>query len=221
VRFGIQQSGKTYTAAEYGPAHNVRKGALPDTKKPNDCPTNNKIGYSSQPLVDMVMGLPHDDCFDTSTCTLMGGRMGGGTWDLTDYWSINHGGASVPTDLWPVGGEEPTRYEVYLYEIANGLVADLSSGGESGSPQSGCVAPVTTVDRRLLYGALLNCKALSETFNLGGKDEDLPVAAFASFFLTEPIKNDTDIYAELVDVTGHYGQGSLEKFQRDEAQLYR
>ena len=50
---------------------------------------------------------------------------------------------------------------------------------------------------------------------------DLPVEAFASFFLTEPIKNDTDIYVELVDVTGHSGRGSLQKFQRDESQLYR
>jgi hypothetical protein len=152
--------------------------------------------------------------------------MGGGDWDLTTYWAANHGG-SVPQDLWDGNpANKPTRYAVYQYENdpKNNLVGDLSAGGESGTPQSGCLAPVTTVDRRLLYGAVLNCKALDDAgYNLGGHDENLPVESFASFFLTEPIKPDsnTDIYVELVDVTGREGQGTLQKFQRDEAQLYR
>jgi Flp pilus assembly protein TadG len=220
VRFGITQNGSSYNSAEYGPAANVRKGAIVDPKKPNDCPTNNKITYQTDPTKGI--GLSRDACFASGTCSLMGGRMGGGDWDLTAYWTANHGG-SVPQDLWDgTSANKPTRYAVYQYELANNLVGDVSGGGESGTPPSGCLAPVTTVDRRLLYGAVLNCNALDAAgYNLGGKDEDLPVESFASFFLTEPIKNNTDIYVELVDVTGREGQGSLQKFQRDEAQLYR
>lgn len=227
IRFGIELNGggNAYTGAEYGPAENVRKGALPDTGNPTKCPTDNKIEYGVA-ATDGVMGPPRDDCFGSGNCTMMGGRMGDGSWDLTNYWLVNHNGAAVPADLWDgTAANKPTRYDVYLYEINNNLVGDLSNapGRESGTPQSGCGTPipVTQVDRRLLYGAILNCKALSATYNLGGKDEDLPVEAFASFFLTEPIKNNTDIYAELVDITGRFGQGSMQKFQRDEVQLYR
>ena len=41
--------------------------------------------------------------------------------------------------------------------------------------------------------------------------------------LTEPAGGppDADIYAEFVDISSSYGQGTLSKFQRDEAQLYR
>jgi hypothetical protein len=222
IRFGIQEPGSNFNDPEYGPAANVRSGANPSNG--NSCPNGNKITYPSDPISAGLMGLPRDACFSSGTCSLMGGRMGGGSWDLTNYWAINHGG-SVPTELWDgTAANEPTRYEVYRYELEHDLVADVSTGGESGVPKSGCGTPVTEVDRRLLYGAILNCKALSEAgYSLGGKDNNLPVESFASFFLTEPIKPDsnTDIYAELVDVTGREGQGTLQKFQRDEAQLYR
>jgi hypothetical protein len=49
----------------------------------------------------------------------------------------------------------------------------------------------------------------------------VPVKAFASFFVTEPIKDGKDIYVELVDITGKGGRGTLDNFLRDEAQLYR
>ena len=138
LRFGIEANGSSYNAAEYGPAVNVRKGAIPDKGNASKCPTNNKITYSTDPTADQIMGLPRDNCFASSSCTLMGGRMGNGNWDLTDYWAINHGGAAVPADLWDgTAANEPTRYEVYQYEIDNNLVSDVSGGGESGSPQSG------------------------------------------------------------------------------------
>jgi Flp pilus assembly protein TadG len=222
IRFGIQEPGSNFNGPEYGPAANVRSGANPSNGAA--CPNGNKITYPSDPISAGLMGLPRDACFSSGSCSLMSGRMGGGNWDLTNYWAINHGG-SVPTELWDgTAANEPTRYEVYRYELEHDLVADVSTGGESGAPKSGCGTPVTEVDRRLLYGAILNCKALDDAgYNLGGHDENLPVESFASFFLTEPIKPDsnTDIYVELVDVTGREGQGTLQKFQRDEAQLYR
>ncbi|WP_332699113.1 TadE/TadG family type IV pilus assembly protein [Devosia sp.] len=225
IRFGIKEPGASWNGAEYGPAENVRKGV--ETASGNNCPNGNQIEYSTDPLTGLI-GLPTDDCHQSGTCTLMGGRMGDGNWDIDTYWEVNHPGVPLPVELSATGADQPTRYEVYRYEIDNDLVADESTGGEVGTPKSGCGAPVTGVDRRLLYGAVLNCQALeAQGQDLGGHEEDLPVEVFASFFITEPVKDipqseyDANIFVELVDVTGRYGRGTLEDFQHDEAQLYR
>jgi len=94
-----------------------------------------------------------------------------------------------------------------------------------GTPPSACQPPVTTVDRRLLYGAILDCAALQAAGNnLSGNSTNLPVEAFASFFLTQPVPGASSggsVFVELVDITGRSGQGTLDNFLRDEAQLYR
>ncbi|TGS57598.1 hypothetical protein EN826_032645, partial [Mesorhizobium sp. M1D.F.Ca.ET.183.01.1.1] len=114
---------------------------------------------------------------------------------------------------------------VYKYENANNLIGHASTGGEVGTPPSACQAPVTSVDRRLLYGAILNCNALQAAGNnLNGNSTNLPVEAFASFFMTEPVPGASaggSVFVELVDITGRSGQGTLDNFLRDEAQLYR
>jgi hypothetical protein len=43
---------------------------------------------------------------------------------------------------------------------------------------------------------------------------------FASFFMTEPASA-TEIYAEIVDVAGTEGRGTMNLFARDDVQLYR
>jgi hypothetical protein len=77
----------------------------------------------------------------------------------------------------------------------------------------------------LLYGALLNCGALQAAGNnLSGNSSNLPVEAFASFFMTEPVPGASEggsVFVELGDITGRGGQGTLDNFLRDEAQLYR
>jgi hypothetical protein len=152
----------------------------------------------------------------------MGGRMGDGDWNLSGYWSTNFGATSYPS-AWNT--TKPTRYQVYKYEIANNLVGTASTGGEVGTPPNSCQPPVTTVDRRLLYGALLNCNALQAAGNnLSGNSSNLPVEAFASFFMTEPVPGASaggSVFVELGDITGRGGQGTLDNFLRDEAQLYR
>ncbi|TIX38819.1 MAG: hypothetical protein E5V40_18330, partial [Mesorhizobium sp.] len=157
-----------------------------------------------------------------ATTPYMGGRMGDGDWNLSGYWSTNFGSASHPAS-WDT--TKPTRYDVYKYEIAQGLVGTASTGGEIGTPSNSCQPPVTSVDRRLLYGAILNCNALEAAGNdLSGHSTNLPVEAFGSFFLTEPVasaSDDASVMVELVDVTGGAGQGTLDNFLRDEAQLYR
>ncbi|TGQ08058.1 hypothetical protein EN860_033425, partial [Mesorhizobium sp. M00.F.Ca.ET.217.01.1.1] len=128
------------------------------------------------------------------------GRMGDGNWNLSTYWSTNFQSTTHPS-AWDT--TKPTRYQVYKYEIANNLVGHASNGGEVGTPPNACLAPVTTVDRRLLYGAILNCNALQAAGNnLNGNSTNLPVEAFASFFITQPVSganNGGSVFTELVD----------------------
>ncbi|RWB79161.1 MAG: hypothetical protein EOQ50_05000 [Mesorhizobium sp.] len=212
VRFGIRATGGGFNSAEYGPASNVRKGAVPASKG-NQCPQYNQLTFYGAGN----MGLPRD-----ATTPYMSGRMGDGNWDLSTYWSTNFASASRPSS-W--NATKPTRYEVYKYEQSAGLVGTASAGGEVGTPPNACQPPVTSVDRRLLYGAILNCNALEAAGNdLSGHSTNLPVEAFGSFFLTEPVasaSDDASVMVELVDVTGANGQGTLNNFLRDEAQLYR
>lgn len=215
VRFGIRANGNAFNTPEYGPAANVRKGAIAGGNgngNGNQCPAYNQLTFNGTGN----MGLPRD-----ATMPNMGGRMGDGNWNLSGYWSTNFGSTSYPSS-WDT--TKPTRYEVYKYEIANGLVGTASAGGEVGTPASACQAPVTTVDRRLLYGAILNCNELSQNNNLSGHSTNLPVEAFGSFFLTEPVSSasdDASVFVELVDITGRGGQGTIDNFLRDEPQLYR
>ncbi|TIT14293.1 MAG: hypothetical protein E5W74_03280, partial [Mesorhizobium sp.] len=180
VRFGINANGNAFNSAEYGPAANVRKGASTGGNgnggNGNQCPSYNQLTFDAAGN----MGLPLD-----ATTPYMGGRMGDGNWDFSTYWSTNFGSIGYPSS-WNT--TKPTRYEVYKYEIANNLVTHASTGGEVGTPPAACLAPVTTVDRRLLYGAILDCQALEAAGNdLNGNSSNLPVEAFASFFLTQPV----------------------------------
>jgi len=212
VRFGIEANGNAFNSAEYGPAANVRKGAS-SSGNGNQCPRYNQLTFNGTGN----MGLPRD-----ATTPYIGGRMGDGDWNLSGYWSTNFGSASYPS-AWNT--TKPTRYQVYKYENANSLVGVASTGGEVGTPPSSCQPPVTSVDRRLLYGAILNCNALQAAGNnLSGNSTNLPVEAFASFFMTEPVPGASEggsVFVELVDITGRGGQGTLDNFLRDEAQLYR
>ncbi|AGB47804.1 hypothetical protein Mesau_05498 [Mesorhizobium australicum WSM2073] len=242
LRFGMQESGSNFNGAEFGPAVNVRKGAK-KTSGGNTCPSSNDLTFD---VDGQTQGLGLDSCFKTNTCTMMGGRMGGGDWDLNtssnSYWKINHipSGIALPSALQGTGDNLPTRYEVYKYENdpTHNLIDDKSKapGNEIGRPSNKCEEPISYVDRRLLYGAVIDCQKLETDPNvdLGGHTENLPVEAFASFFITQPVRTDrctgkgttcfdydADIFVELVDVTGHAGQGTLNNFLRDEPQLYR
>jgi hypothetical protein len=234
IRFGMKEPGASFNGAQYGPAQNVRKGGVATSA---NCPSSSQLDWRdpADPNLDEIMGLEPDSCFASTTpaCQYMGGRMGDGDWDFDSYWSINHSGTAAPNGWSNLN--RPTRYDVYRYEIDNNLIGDVSPDGESGVPPANCGAPVTTVDRRLIYGALLNCQALEAAgYNLGGHEVGLPVEAFASFFFTEPVRKvppgqedettypyAASVFVELVDVTGFAGRGTLNGFERDEVQLYR
>lgn len=115
-----------------------------------------------------------------------------------------------------------SRYDVYRYEVANSsLIADLTvlSPGppqktERGTPAcyTGGTGTLSDIpDRRIIQAAVINCLCLQaedgscypNAPKLQGKGKDVPVAAFAKFFLTLPVKttgSDPNVYAEMVDV---------------------
>lgn len=210
ARFGIS---KSYIGTAIGPAANVRMGL-----KSINC-NNGKTTFETD--VNNGIGLERDSCQTAGNCTMMGGRMGTGDWNASRYWTVNHPTrGALPSSL--VGA---TRYEMYRYELnpdgdpntSDSIVGDAAVSGETGTP-SCSQTPVTTVDRRILYGAIIDCTAIG---GFNGAANDVPVRAFGSFFITEPINDGKDIYVELVDITGKGGRGTLDNFLRDEAQLYR
>lgn len=96
---------------------------------------------------------------------------------------------------------------------------------ETGAPQcySGGASTVTdNPDRRTFHGAILDCRALDEEYNIsGGSAPPLPVTAYAKFFLAEPMdKNDGTIWVELVDVV-EPGTPAAKEILRETVQLYR
>ncbi len=237
------------------PAKNVRKGQLQNVNKqcvdyqpfPADHPNPGDAPKS--------VPLPRDTCFaDATPCPSVApfanvsGRIGNGSYDLDAYWATNYNGAAVPAGLSSNPATLSTRYEVYLEEIRidQHLVASPNvnpsdpndPGGETGYPtQNTCYAGSTTdltdePDRRVINAAIINCNAYAiseDGFNNSpsGKLTDVPVAAFAEFFVTEPMDNppgggsigERAIWAEIVRVLqpGTGGNGN----SIDMVQLYR
>ncbi|MGI9569013.1 MAG: TadE/TadG family type IV pilus assembly protein, partial [Desulfobulbia bacterium] len=126
---------------EFRPARNVRKGYGY---------TGNACNASLDPP---NQGFPEDNCFATSSCPYMGGRMGDGDWDIDNYKSANNLGA-IPYS----NSNSTSRYNVYRYEIENNLSNVPSNGGEVGAPQCyGGGGLNDDPDRRILYIAVLDC----------------------------------------------------------------
>jgi Flp pilus assembly protein TadG len=215
-RFGLTS---TYASSD-PPSPNVRMGVKDVT-----CKSGSVKSVTFNTPADGTTGMTRDDCL----CTPLdpanpadAGTLGDGNWHPDTYWTANH---AVPARPFPTGADVPfsstgtnaaTRYELYRYEIDHGMIADQSTSGDTGTPLCGETSTAIP-DRRILYGAILDCSALA----LNGNQNDVPVRAFGSFFITEPIKDGKQIYVELVDITGRGGRGTLDNFLRDEVQLYR
>ena len=217
--------------AQFRPAENVRKGVANDK--------NSGAGSACNPTTTntaLHSGLLRDNCFGTNSCPNMGGRMGNGVWNKTQYWTEAHNGASLPS---AISGQYVSRYDVYKYELEdiNLRVKNDSNGnplgGEKGYPAcyNGPAGTVSnTPDRRIFHGAILNCRALdaSSTYGpiRGGSGGPLPAIAFVKFFLTEPVSGDKnnasvadgDVWAEMVGIDE---PGDASNTARDIVQLFR
>jgi Flp pilus assembly protein TadG len=199
-----------HTNPVYRPAQNVRKGYVPGNGSNGVC--------NALPSDPNVNKLGQDDNFPYAS-----GRMGSGDWDFDGYWSTNFGSTSKPTDATGVvysNSNRPTRYDVYRYELSanlTGVGAQSGATGEQGRPLCYSGGGLSDEpDRRIIYGAIINCSEVSVHGNTGGP---LPVAAFGKFFLTEPVAADGTIHAELI---GSVEPGSVSNsVARDIVQLYR
>lgn len=218
VRFDIYEGDMSGHRADpdYRPAQNVRKGYVGGgvSQSGNSC--------NAQPATDWPIGSPPNQATGLPldrTWPYLNGRMGNGDWNFSTYWQVNHGaeGRPVPTMNGAVASNAnpPSRYDVYRYEIEHGYVADRSPGGESGTPACYSGGGLSsTLDRRVLYAAIVNCHSL----DLAGEGPTgVPVAAFGKLFLTLPLSSSqTDLYVELVGLVKP-GDG----VNLDRVQLYR
>ncbi|WP_181182244.1 MULTISPECIES: pilus assembly protein TadG-related protein [unclassified Mesorhizobium] len=228
VRFDLYQGSlKNNKDLGYRPASNVRKGA----SKNSNC---NKFDVATD---GSALPLPVGTGYDSAkgmTLPIPSNSF----W--TAYWAANHKDASYPnlpakTD--PLKRNVPaSRYDVYSYEIAAGIVGDKSKGpsNEVGTP-SCYKGDLTKADpnRRLMNMAIIDCKANQAKLN--GHTAVRP-DGYASVFINNPIQkvnpNDEDnpesngaekpISLEIVDVDGGFANNTLvDKAFRNEAQLYR
>lgn len=165
--------------------------------------------------------------------------------DFYQYWRFNHPDhAAIPTEedldvdvdgdgiieATPVANDNPpSRYSVYRYEIAQGWHNDLNANDPATppinlperevQPQCNAANAIDSPDRRIIYGALINCRANGLD---GGKTRGLRALAFGKFFMTAPMdgstSSDTVLWTELIDVVQ---PGDANAVARDIVQLYR
>ena len=182
--------------ANYRPAANVRKGYVGGGAGGASCSASPANNWPIGSPPNQTTGFP----LDRQWSDLIG-RMGNGEWDFETYWQVNHGGSGREPPM--INGSSvsnsnlSSRYDIYRYEIDQGITADVSFGGESGAPV--CYRGDTLSrdpDRRIIYAAVINCLSL----NLGiGDHTDVPVAGFGKFFITIPMPNSqSDLFLETV-----------------------
>ena len=249
TRFDIDAKGNTCPAGgTCSPSINVRK----DLARGSGCgitgngwmesngqryrPTTAAPITSAYPA---FMGLPRDMCHAVSiTGTCAGGLVGDGNWDRAAYFNVNYPGLDWATKVASVldpgqPASSITRYQVYKWEMtspdSNIGTPQPAPGGKQAYGAPVCLAPgltpgATTVDRRRLSVAVINCQAQ----HINGNATGVAVSRVADVFLVEPsynrtrcaggggcntvITNNNDIYVEVIGETtlaGDSGQAQL------------
>ncbi|MDE1918789.1 MAG: pilus assembly protein [Sphingomonadales bacterium] len=159
------------------------------------------------------MGYPRDMCHAVSSagvCT--NGSLGDGVWDSNAYFKTNT--ADYPSGS-PYGASTPTRYQVYKDEAANAStrLKSQKNGSLTSQPAPVCsttASPVggSTVDRRVLSVAVINCAAQG----VNGSTSNVAVTKWIDVFLVEPSVNrartsQSDVYVEVIGPTQIGGGG--------------
>ena len=227
VRLGIYAGAMRNNDVNNRPALNIRKGAK-DPNKTSSCGSYEEVTDQTTAMALPSASLATGNTY--SAQTLPGGTLSGDNWDLAKYWSINHPGVALPspfprvTDPMHSTTGKPSRYDVYRYEIDNNLISGASNTAPNGETGTNACYKGTGVsdspDRRLVFAAVVNCASTSFT----GQTTFTKPAAFVSMFLTKPMiasGSTKTLSAEIVDVTGNSGNGTLETFLREESFLVR
>ncbi|MBX7495007.1 pilus assembly protein [Qipengyuania sp. 6B39] len=158
-----------------------------------------------EPLTGVeVMGLPRDDCHGVSLTGNCGldkyNTIGDGNWNRDAYFQVNFGWDSATWKAKAGMPSNPTRYQVYKWEIANPTLAIAAPGTTVGaskpiSSPSGFRSNPTPVcratgdaNRRVITAAVINCKAQG----VAGHKEGVQVAHWIEVFLVEPPYNRSD-----------------------------
>lgn len=127
-----------------------------------------------------AMGLPRDNCHYTSYGSACGGtnnRFGDGVWARGDYFNKYHSGR-IPADAATM-----TRYETYLWEIAEGFIPNETGSGDlqQGIAVCNATVPDPSRDRRVLQVAIAsNCGELH------GASTPVEIDKWVEMFLVEP-----------------------------------
>ena len=233
--------------SNHSPDVNVRKGFVANNtgdwcKASLDSPISPPVTNNSR-----AMNLVRDTSFTPLSAS--GGSIGNGQWDCATYWSFNHNGAAAPTVRADGGsgvcGAPATttlsRYDVYTYEINNGLVADWSRGtllnnygstdnntkGETGDSLCAPGGTTTQPGRRVMQIAVINCEAQSTLITGGATATDIPVAGYASFFVNEPVPttgaaSNRNLIGEMIGFASVTGGGTgVAATVFNDVQLYR
>jgi Flp pilus assembly protein TadG len=232
VRFDLYESGGL-GRSQYPPSVNVRKGYINTSNPPDQCASRRPPPSPPLDPPNAVMGFPRDGCFASSSCAF-GGHLGNGDWggndstpDFVQYWETNFG--SEPKSSGPNGqysdSNLPTRYDIYRDEIdrelwdhqsPGGTIGGVPFPGETGSPQCSLAPAVDEPDRRIIYGAIINCRAV-ELRDRESESKKHQGVAFGKFFMTEPVSQDGTLWVELIDIV----QPGNSTQARDMVQLYR
>ena len=147
---------------------------------------------------------------------LLGCNHGNGNGVYTDDDEIPEGKDWANTD-----DDRPSRYEVYRWEIDEGEIPNNSAtGGENGNAQCNTNGVSDTVDRRIIYAAVINCADVGLS---GGSDPSVPALTFVKMFMTQPMTKGNDdsddtLFVELVDIVK---PGTADEVVHDIVQLYR
>ena len=236
-----------YKKVDYPPAGNVRKGYVVSNPA-NGNAAGNACKSSDNTLATnsaQYLGLPADSCFLT-TCSPSNIGNGDWGWDpdipgsvsFDTYWNTNFKNVPKPSyaDLGidsrtsPVtAADPPPRYEVYVYENThdyNGkkLRASPSVGSgtlnETGLPNCSVGNGIDTPDRRIIYGAIINCRAEGLSTGNSGGTNGYRAVAFGKYFMTRPMTSPSasNLWTELVALVY---PGDNTGVNRDRVQLYR
>lgn len=201
----------------FAPAENVVKGYNT---------TGNASQFCNNPAVADPAAYPRIRKLPRDTDLSEANRFGNGSWMCADYWQAVHPGVTPPAGCGVSAGTPTssiTRFEVYRYEIDNGLIPNGTTGPAASRPERGAPfcsssAPLSPIggdlstDRRIITMAVINCLE----HNVQGRS-NVPTEAYLNGFLTEPVNTTPgdpekgDIVLEVVgsSVTGNGGMAAV------------